>query len=99
VGTFVTGEPEQLHLRVSGEVQGVGFRWFVTKRARALGLAGWVRNLESGEVLVFASGRAEDLALLRSAIGQGPPGARVESLQELHDEPGHPASIPFSIIK
>ena len=33
-----------LHVVVRGQVQGVGFRWFVRERARELGIGGWVRN-------------------------------------------------------
>ncbi len=38
------------HILVRGTVQGVGFRWFVEREARKLGLLGYVRNLYSGEV-------------------------------------------------
>ncbi|MBC8182330.1 acylphosphatase [candidate division KSB1 bacterium] len=44
------------HIIVSGLVQGVGFRWFVEREAKTLGLTGFVRNLYSGEVEVKAEG-------------------------------------------
>jgi acylphosphatase len=66
---------------VRGRVQGVGFRWW-TCRARALGLSGSVRNLPDGRVEVIGSGRPADLATLRADLGQGPPGASVEHVQE-----------------
>ncbi len=43
-------------IRVTGFVQGVGFRWFVSRTARAMGLRGWVRNLPGGGVEIFAAG-------------------------------------------
>jgi acylphosphatase len=47
--------------RVEGEVQGVGFRWYVHGQARALAIAGWVRNEPDGAVVLVASGDATGL--------------------------------------
>ena len=63
-------------------MQGVGFRWFVQREAGELGLRGWVRNTEDGEVEVVASGSEADLAELRHSLRQGPRGARVDRLIE-----------------
>ncbi len=56
---------------VTGRVQGVGFRWFVEREARLIGVGGWVRNRDDGAVEVLASGtqRAVGLAL-RQAEGR-----------------------------
>jgi acylphosphatase len=67
---------------VKGRVQGVGFRWFVHREAGALGLTGWVRNTEAGEVEVLASGPQDKLAKLRSALEEGSRGSRVDAVQE-----------------
>ena len=67
---------------VQGRVQGVGFRWFVQRRAVALGITGYVRNLDEGHVEVLAMGPAESLDRLREELGRGPVGARVTSVQE-----------------
>lgn len=64
--------------RVSGRVQGVGFRWFVREQARALGIAGLVKNLPDGTVLVQAFGTPPGLARLEEALRRGPRGAHVE---------------------
>ena len=71
-----------LHFLIQGRVQGVGFRWFVQREAGELGLRGWVRNTEDGEVEVVASGSEADLAELRHSLRQGPRGARVDRLIE-----------------
>jgi acylphosphatase len=87
-----------LHVRVTGMVQGVGFRWFVRERARRLGLAGWVRNLPDGSVEVAASGDDGQLELLRAELLRGPRGAAVQKLEEVAGSPAEPLSDPFGII-
>ena len=72
----------RIHLIVHGRVQGVGFRHFVTREARALGLAGTVRNQPDGTVEVEAEGGAGALAELVATVRRGPPGARVEHVEE-----------------
>ena len=67
---------------VRGLVQGVGFRWFVLREARRLGLAGWVTNREDGAVEVVALGPAGGLSELERALGRGPRGARVMSVEK-----------------
>jgi acylphosphatase len=67
---------------VSGRVQGVGFRWFVDREARLIGLAGWVRNNPNGNVEVLASGTEEQLAKLRIKLKQGPRASRVDEVIE-----------------
>jgi acylphosphatase len=70
-----------LHVIVHGRVQGVGFRWFTSRRARELGLAGWVRNLENGSVEVYAEGGERALSALAEALATGPAGARIERVE------------------
>ena len=65
---------------VSGEVQGVGFRWFVHRHAARLRLSGWAQNLSDGRVEVVASGSDDALAGLEGVLRQGPAGARVTAL-------------------
>jgi len=65
---------------VKGRVQGVGFRYFVQRHARALGLDGWVRNVADGGVEVEAIGAPEDLERLETLLREGPPGAYVRSV-------------------
>lgn len=63
---------EQLHVRVEGRVQGVGFRYFVYDQALDLGLTGWVRNRFDGSVEVLAEGKRSVLDQLMSALRRGP---------------------------
>jgi acylphosphatase len=72
---------------VRGRVQGVGFRWFVEREARLLGLSGWVRNNSDGSVEVLASGTADQLSALRSRLHQGPRAARVDNVDESDAQP------------
>ncbi len=67
---------------VTGRVQGVGFRWYVEREARQLGVGGWVRNNPDGNVEVLAAGTAEQLVQLKSKLKQGPRAARVEQVIE-----------------
>jgi acylphosphatase len=67
--------PARLEIRVTGRVQGVGFRWSTRQRASELGLVGWVRNLPDGGVRIRAEGDREDLErLLQWLSGSSAPG-------------------------
>ena len=73
-------KPAARHIEVRGTVQGVGFRPFVYRLARELGLKGWVRNT-SGSVAIHVEGPAEALESFQGRlVGEAPPLARVESL-------------------
>jgi acylphosphatase len=72
---------------VRGRVQGVGFRWFVEREARLLGIAGWVRNNHDGSVEVLAQGTREQLGGLLARLRQGPPAARVDDVAEFEAQP------------
>ena len=64
---------------VHGYVQGVFFRDFVSRRARELGLSGYVRNLRGGETVeVHAEGERSKLEQLIGYLYIGPPAARVD---------------------
>lgn len=67
---------------VSGRVQGVGFRDFVQRQARALGLTGWARNVQDGRVEVYAVGKREALDNLAASLHVGPSMANVRSVEE-----------------
>ena len=65
---------------VSGRVQGVGFRYFVSDRAGLEGIHGYVRNLADGRVEAIVEGDEEAVERLERAIRRGPPTARVDAV-------------------
>ena len=72
---------------ISGRVQGVGFRWFTKDVAVREGVTGWVRNLPDGRVEALAEGDAESVTRVERLLHQGPPGARVRSVNTMTEEP------------
>ena len=65
---------------VSGRVQGVGFRYFVLRQARASGLRGYVRNLPDGRVEFLLQGAPDAVARVVDQIRSGPTYAHVDEL-------------------
>lgn len=81
----MSGSGEEIsakRFRVEGRVQGVGFRGWTKKLAGEHGLVGWVRNRVDGSVEVKVRGRPEAVDGFGSALGKGPPAARVEAVYE-----------------
>ena len=68
---------------VRGLVQGVGFRWFVRRRAEALGLTGFARNMADGSVEVVARGPEPALDQLAADLGSGPHLSQVHNVETL----------------
>lgn len=66
---------------VHGIVQGVGFRYFTMRQARALGVKGSVRNRADGTVEVHAEGERGELEQLVRDLHSGPPGSVVERVE------------------
>ena len=66
--------------RVTGRVQGVGFRYFVWREAETLGVHGWVRNMADGTVEALARGTKEDLGRFQDRLQEGPRWSRVISV-------------------
>ena len=66
---------------ISGMVQGVGFRAFAERSARQIGVTGWARNREDGDVEVQANGTVEQLDDFEARLRQGPRWAQVRGVE------------------
>ncbi len=83
-------------MMISGQVQGVGFRWFTVDVATREGATGWVRNLPDGRVEAFVEGDVEGVTRVERAVRRGPSRARVEKVLIFDEEPSG-AYAAFSI--
>ncbi len=72
---------KRMRCMVSGRVQGVFFRGSAREEARRLGLNGFARNLPDGRVEVIAAGPEAAVETFRQWLHQGPPAARVDSVE------------------
>lgn len=70
---------------ISGQVQGVGFRYFVERKAGLLGIHGWARNLDDGRVEVYGVGTREALEEMAAALHTGPRMAHVTGVEQRED--------------
>lgn len=75
-------EPVRLVARVSGQVQGVGFRWWAQREAGSLGLVGSAANLEDGGVEIVAEGERRACAALLDAVRRSDAPGRVRAVDE-----------------
>ena len=73
-------ERKAVLLRITGRVQGVGFRWWTQHQAAALGLDGWVRNRTDRSVEVLAAGPAYAVDRLIALCREGPDMSRVDDV-------------------
>ena len=80
---------------IRGEVQGVGFRWAVQRKAGELGLTGYAENLPDGSVRVEAEGTSDRLDQLEAFLHQGPRWAEVSSV----DSQRSPATGDFQTFE
>jgi len=77
----------RVHMRISGKVQGVAFRYNTKDEADSLGVVGWVRNVQDGTVEIVAEGEKSALEKFVGWAKQGPPVARVSNLDADWQEP------------
>lgn len=80
-----------------GRVQGVGFRWWTRRNAEKLGLSGTVRNRPDGGVELHVRGGAEAVRGLEELLRRGPPGSRVDAIEEVEPPPHLPDD--FRIVR
>jgi acylphosphatase len=69
------------HLNIAGHVQGVGFRFYMQRKARELELTGWVRNRHDGGVEAVVQGTADAVEAMTAWARRGPPSARVTDVR------------------
>ena len=79
-------------LRITGRVQGVGYREAMFDTARRLGVGGWVRNRTDGSVEAVAHGEPRDVEAFIAWARHGPPAARVSGI-EIFDDTGEYAAF------
>jgi len=90
---------ERLTARITGRVQGVGFRWWVRRHADALGLSGWVMNADDERAVdLVAEGLPDALDELERLIQRGPSGAHVAAV-ERGREPASGEFDGFGIVR
>jgi acylphosphatase len=77
---------KRIHVFVSGIVQGVAFRYFAIRKAKDLGVKGWVKNLLSGKVEIIAEGEDWKLKDFVKEIKMGPPAATVTGVEVKEEE-------------
>ncbi len=69
------------HLRISGRVQGVGFRYSMSEEAERLGVTGWVRNRRDGTVEAVLDGTPDAVDAILAWARRGPRGASVTEVE------------------
>jgi acylphosphatase len=82
----MTAPIETVRLRITGQVQGVGYRYWMTRTAASLGLGGWVRNRTDGSVEALVTGAPEAVAAMIEAARKGPLGAHVTGVTVTPDK-------------
>ncbi len=69
------------HILVQGAVQGIGYRYFVLQQAKKLGIMGWVKNLDTGDVELEAQGDKKSLEDFVESLKTGHSWASVRQLK------------------
>ena len=69
-----------VNMKITGKVQGVGFRFFVQQQVQELGITGWVSNKSNGDVEALAQGDKEDLDQFIAKVKEGPSFSRVDDV-------------------
>ena len=87
----------QIHVVISGRVQGVWFRASTKEKAEQLGLTGWVKNTNDGKVEVMFEGEEKLIQKMLNWCHQGPPLANVENVEIIKQKKSSNVFDGFSI--
>ncbi len=77
----------RVHVLISGQVQGVAYRFSTAEQAEKLGISGWVRNLRDRRVEAVFEGTAEQVEAIIRWCHQGPPAAVVTDVAVAYETP------------
>lgn len=75
-------EKQRIRIRITGKVQGVGYRFFTQRSACTLGIKGFVDNEPDGSVIIEAEGTVSQLEQFKRHVARGPQWARVMDVTE-----------------
>lgn len=70
----------QYEIKITGRVQGVGYRYFAVQKAKEMDINGWIKNLVDGSVLIVAQGIEEEIKTLIDYLYIGPARSRVDKI-------------------
>jgi acylphosphatase len=88
---IMAGGHQAIRVRVTGRVQGVGFRDWTAREARRLGLKGWVRNENDGSVSALVVGAEDAVTTMIERLRKGP---RLASVSDVQWEAVTPDTVP-----
>jgi len=77
---------KRIHVFISGRVQGVFFREYTKKKAKELGVKGWVKNLKDGRVEAVFEGEDKAVEEIVKWCWEGSPYARVENVETTEED-------------
>jgi acylphosphatase len=83
----MTSETKIVRVTIGGDVQGVGYRAWIEREARAGGVRGWVRNRLNGDVEALFAGPPDAVEALCAACWRGPAQARVDKVEVVEADP------------
>jgi acylphosphatase len=83
----MTGAEKIVRVTIGGDVQGVGYRAWIEREARARGVRGWVRNRLNGDVEALFAGPPDVVEALCEACWRGPAHARVDNVEVAEADP------------
>ena len=90
---------KQIRVIVTGRVQGVWYRGWTVDKATELGIKGWVRNLESGQVEALFHGEGVAVEAMVMSCWQGPDMARVETVETFENTSDLEDTTKFTQIR